>query len=67
MSLAASLPGGGRAYVMHHNLPGVPDYSERVTLHCRDRVLELTFPSPYLRHHPTRLVEYRGDNGIGRR
>ena len=52
-----TLPGGGRAHLVHHNLPGVNDYSERVTLHCSDRVLELTFPSPYLRHEPTRLVE----------
>ena len=39
--------------------PGVTDYRERVTAYCRDRILELTFPSPYLRHHPTRLVEKR--------
>ena len=57
VSLSATLPGGGRAHLVHHNLPGVNDYSERVTLHCSDRVLELTFPSPYLRHQPTRLVE----------
>jgi predicted dehydrogenase len=64
-SLAFGLRGGGRAQVMHLNLPGVPDYRERLTVYCRDRVLELTFPSPYLRHHPTRLVELRGDGGIG--
>ena len=52
---------------MHHNLPGVNDYSERLTLHCSDRVLELTFPSPYLRHQPTRLVEHRSDGAIGLR
>jgi predicted dehydrogenase len=67
VSLSAPLPGGGRAHLMHHNLPGVNDYSERVTLHCSDRVLELTFPSPYLRHQPTRLVEYRSDGAIGLR
>jgi predicted dehydrogenase len=64
-SLAFPLRGGGRAQVMHLNLPGVPDYRERLTVYCRDRVLELTFPSPYLRHVPTRLVERRGDGGIG--
>jgi predicted dehydrogenase len=37
----------------------VSDYTERVTVFCRDRILELTFPSPYLRHHPTQLVEKR--------
>jgi predicted dehydrogenase len=31
----------------------------------RDRILELTFPSPYLRHHPTRLVERRSDGTTG--
>ena len=62
-SLAFSLRGGGRAQVMHLNLPGVPEYRERLTVYCRDRVLELTFPSPYLRHLPTRLVERRGDGG----
>ena len=46
VSLSAALPGGGRAHLVHHNLPGVNDYSERLTLHCSDRVLELTFPSP---------------------
>jgi predicted dehydrogenase len=65
ISLSASLPGGGRAHLVHHNLPGVNDYSERVTVHCRDRVLELTFPSPYLRHLPTRLVEHRSEGATG--
>ena len=67
VSLSATLPGGGRAHLVHHNLPGVNDYRERVTLHCSDRVLELTFPSPYLRHQPTRLVEHRSDGAIGLR
>ena len=67
VSLSAALPGGGRAHLVHHNLPGVNDYRERVTLHCSDRVLELTFPSPYLRHQPTRLVEHRSDGAIGLR
>jgi hypothetical protein len=67
VSLSAQLPGGGRAHLMHHNLPGVSDYCERLTLHCTDRVLELTFPSPYLRHQPTRLVEYRTEDAIGLR
>jgi predicted dehydrogenase len=59
VSLTWALPGGGRAHLAHLNLPGVADYTERVTAFCRDRILELTFPSPYLRHHPTRLVEKR--------
>ncbi|MDX6617680.1 MAG: hypothetical protein QOK36_66 [Gaiellales bacterium] len=67
VSLSALLPGGGRAHLVHHNLPGVNDYRERMTLHCRDRVLELIFPSPYLRHQPTRLVEHRSDGALGLR
>jgi predicted dehydrogenase len=67
VSLSTPLPGGGRAHLMHHNLPGVNDYHERLTVHCTDRVLELTFPSPYLRHLPTRLVEHRSDGSIGLR
>ena len=63
VSLAWGLPGGGRAQLTHLNLPGVGDYTERVTAFCRDRILELTFPSPYLRHHPTRLVEKRSGPG----
>jgi predicted dehydrogenase len=67
IALSARLPGGGRAHLVHHNLPGVNDYSERLTVHCRDRVLELTFPSPYLRHLPTRLVEHRSEGATGLR
>jgi predicted dehydrogenase len=37
----------------------VPDYTERVTVYCTDRIVELTFPSPYLRHFPTRLTVRR--------
>ena len=61
VQLAFSLPGGGRVSMTHLNLPGVPDYTERVTVYCTDRIIELTFPSPYLRHLPTRLtVRTRG-------
>lgn len=64
ISLSAALP-GGRTHLVHHNLPGVNDYRERLTVHCSDRVLELIFPSPYLRHLPTRLVEHRSVGGTG--
>lgn len=64
VSLAWTLPDDGRAHLEHLNLPGVADYRERVTVYCRDRILELTFPSPYLRHHPTRLVERRSDGTV---
>jgi predicted dehydrogenase len=61
VSLDWLLPDDGRAHLEHLNLPGVADYRERITAYCRDRILELTFPSPYLRHLPTRLVERRSD------
>jgi predicted dehydrogenase len=64
VSLDWALPGDGRAHLEHLNLPGVADYRERITAYCRDRILELTFPSPYLRHHPTRLVERRSAGGV---
>jgi len=61
VSLDWALPGDGRAHLEHLNLVGVADYRERITAYCRDRILELTFPSPYLRHFPTRLTERRSD------
>ena len=63
MSLSWALPDGARAHLTHLNLPGVADYTERVTVFCRDRILELSFPSPYLRFHPTELVEKRSGAG----
>ncbi len=63
VQLAFGLPGGGRVSMTHLSLPGVPDYAERVTVYCGDRIIELTFPSPYLRHLPTRLRLRRGKDG----
>ena len=60
VQLGFGLPGGGRVSMTHLALPGVPDYTERVTVYCSDRIVELTFPSPYLRHLPTRLTLRRG-------
>ena len=65
VQLGFGLPGGGRVTMTHLNLPGVPDYRERITVYCADRILELTFPSPYLRHLPTRLT-LRRPGGEGR-
>jgi predicted dehydrogenase len=39
--------------------PKVAYYSERVRLVFDDAVYELEFPSPYLNHQPTRLIERR--------
>ena len=63
VQLAFALPGGGRVSMTHLNLPGVPDYRERITVYCTDRIVELTFPSPYLRHLPTRLTLRRPGDG----
>jgi predicted dehydrogenase len=65
VQLAFRLPGGGRVSMTHLNLPGVPDYTERITVYCADRIIELTFPSPYLRHLPTRLTLRRRGEGRG--
>ncbi len=56
VQLGFPLPGGGWVSMTHLNLPSVPDYTERVTVYAADRIIELTFPSPYLRHQPTRLT-----------
>jgi predicted dehydrogenase len=63
VSFSLALDGGGRAQIVHLLLPDVNDYTERVTVYCTDRVLELVFPSPYLRHEPTRLAERRSGRG----
>ncbi len=63
VQLAFGLPGGGRVSMTHLTLPGVPDYTERVSIYCADRIVELTFPAPYLRHEPTRLTLRRGGAG----
>jgi predicted dehydrogenase len=60
VQLAFGLPGGGRVSMTHLSLNGVPDYTERITIYCTDRIIELTFPSPYLRHLPTRLSLRQG-------
>ncbi|MEZ5833249.1 MAG: Gfo/Idh/MocA family oxidoreductase [Dongiaceae bacterium] len=63
VQLAFGLPGGGRVAMTHLSLSGVPDYTERVKVYCTDRIVELTFPAPYLRHEPTRLTLRRGAAG----
>jgi predicted dehydrogenase len=60
VQLGFGLPGGGRVSMTHLTLPGISDYTERVTVYCTDRIIELVFPSPYLRHLPTRLTLRRG-------
>jgi predicted dehydrogenase len=63
VQLGFPLPGGGRVSMIHLNLPGVPDYRERITVYGDDRIIELMFPSPYLRSMPTKLTVRRGAGG----
>ena len=63
IQLGFKLKGGARVSMIHLNLPGVPDYRERITVYCDDRIIELVFPSPYLRNSPTRLTVRRGTGG----
>ena len=63
VQLAFGLPGGGRVSMTHLSLAGVPDYTERISIYCTDRIVELTFPAPYLRHEPTRLALKRSGGG----
>jgi predicted dehydrogenase len=54
---AVGLEGGRALWLMNYvTTPRLADYRERITLAFADRTIELTFPSPYLNHHPTRLV-----------
>jgi predicted dehydrogenase len=48
----------------HLFVPKVADYRERVSLYFDDAVFELTFPSPYLNHFPTRLTVSRSESGV---
>ena len=56
---------GGRAALnlVHVAVPKLAFYRERISLYFDDRIVELTFPAPYLNHHPTELVvrQPRGD------
>jgi predicted dehydrogenase len=55
------MPGEALWIVSHLTVPQLADYRERVTLYFDDRLFELEFPSPYLNHHPTKLVEKRSE------
>ncbi len=54
-------PGDGLWSVFHLAVPKLADYHEKVTLFFDGRIFELRFPSPYLNHHPTELIEKRSD------
>jgi predicted dehydrogenase len=48
----------------HLFVPNVADYRERITLYFDAAVYELTFPSPYLNHFPTRLTVACSDGNV---
>lgn len=47
----------------HIVVPKVADYRERIGLYFDDRIIELTFPAPYLNNHPARLVVRQWQGG----
>jgi predicted dehydrogenase len=51
----------------HLFVPHVADYRERISLYFDDAVFELTFPSPYLNHFPTRLHVARSQGNVWQR
>ncbi len=48
----------------HLFVPKLADYQERISLYFDDAVFELTFPSPYLNHFPTRLTVARSEGNV---
>jgi hypothetical protein len=48
----------------HLFVPKVADYVERISLYFDDVAFELTFPSPYLNHFPTRLAMARSEGNV---
>lgn len=48
----------------HLFVPKVADYRERISLYFDDAVYELTFPSPYLNHFPTRLTVSSSEGSV---
>jgi predicted dehydrogenase len=51
----------------HLFVPKLADYVERISLYFDDAVYELTFPSPYLNHFPTRLTAARSEGNVWRK
>src|SRR5450756_1519871 len=48
----------------HLFVPKLADYQERISLYFDDAVFDLTFPSPYLNHFPTRLNVARSQGNV---
>ena len=58
-ALARVTGSGAPVALSWHAVPKLAHYSERLTFTFEDAVFELRFPSPYLNHHPTELIERR--------
>lgn len=48
----------------HLFVPHLADYKERISLYFDDALFELTFPSPYLNHFPTKLTVSKSDGTV---
>ncbi|HYH93526.1 MAG TPA: Gfo/Idh/MocA family oxidoreductase [Candidatus Saccharimonadales bacterium] len=55
VELTGQLPNDGRVSIRWHFLPDYPAYREEVRVVYAGATSELSFPSPYLLHHPTEL------------
>jgi myo-inositol 2-dehydrogenase/D-chiro-inositol 1-dehydrogenase len=62
VGLAGRLADGARVTIGWHFLDDYPAYREDIRFHHVGGSVELTFPSPYRLHEPTRLVVSRGRN-----
>lgn len=63
VAIIARTTGSGAPVTMTWQaIPKLAHYSERVTFTFEDAVFELSFPSPYLNHQPTHLIERRSDS-----
>lgn len=61
---AIDLRAGQALWTMAYaEIPRLADYSERITLYFEDEIVALSFPAPYLNHHPTRLMHKRSTGG----
>lgn len=55
---------GALLQMTHLFVPKIADYVERITLYFDDAAFELTFPSPYLNHFPTKLSVSRSEGNV---
>jgi predicted dehydrogenase len=67
VGLSFHLDGGGFAEMAHVALPGVPIYREQLTLCFDERIMELSFPSPFSTRRQASLVEHRDGGPAGLR